>query len=222
MKVFGLWECRATVIDLESLDPTVKVPIPTPTTYDAAARHYLDIGGPVSRQVLEIIASVVKDAAVQSKLIRLSSNSEPFQQSVTARRLTLARLLSTLGEKRHFGDVPFSLIIENIAKLKPRYYSISSSSLCPGRRVAITAVVDSIYSPVDHIDFKGINTNYLLALKKKFCASQQQPTSEPGLTLVTPTHQVGGPRGNFSHPQRSFTFVDRSFDCPDRPTRPLS
>ena len=42
LKVFGLWECRATVIDLESLDPTIKVPIPTPTTYEAAARHYLE------------------------------------------------------------------------------------------------------------------------------------------------------------------------------------
>ena len=135
--------------------------------------------------------------------------------------MTLARLLSTLGDKRHFGDVPFPLIIEDIAKLKPRFYSISSSSLCPGRRVSITAVVDSIYSQVDNIDFKGINTNYLLALKNKFCASQQQPASEQGLTLVMPTHQVDGPRGKFSHPTALIHVRRSKFRLPRQTNTPV-
>ena len=55
LRVFGLLEKRSTVFRVKpSTDMAESIGLPTPTTYDAALRHYLVICGPISRLYLEL------------------------------------------------------------------------------------------------------------------------------------------------------------------------
>ncbi|KAI5297252.1 hypothetical protein KEM56_004955, partial [Ascosphaera pollenicola] len=48
LRVFGLGdgEKRTQVINIQAIDVTAKIPVPTPTTYEAVVRYYLEICGP--------------------------------------------------------------------------------------------------------------------------------------------------------------------------------
>src|SRR6266516_4046547 len=97
---------------------------------------------------------------------RMSDEKDAFQQEVYQKRLNLAQTLSIITGGDLFAEVPFSFLLENIPRLKPRHYSISSSALTANNKIAITAVVDSATCS-DEVPFifKGVCTNYLLALK---------------------------------------------------------
>ncbi|KAJ9635445.1 NADPH-cytochrome P450 reductase [Coniosporium tulheliwenetii] len=213
LRVFGLYERKSVVVDIISHDLTVKVPIPAKTTYEAAARYYLDIGAPLSRHILGVLASFAKSESIRSKLVRLSSEREVFQREVEDKRLNLAQTLSTIAPHGSFESVPFSFILENVAKLQPRYYSISSSSLLSKNRISITAVVDSVKSSTGQLDFKGVNTNYLLALKFNCLPAPSDAPADAlrSVPAAPHTHKINGPRGLFSQPTALIHEYAKSF-----------
>lgn len=188
LEVFGLSAKRRTALNIESNDLSLKVPIPALTTYEAAARYYLDIGAPVSRQFLANMTRFVADRSAQAALVRLSTDPTAFKLEISGPRLNLAQALSMIASGGAFQAIPFSMLLENVAKLQPRYYSISSSALVARKRISITAVVDSVRYPDLGHTFKGVNTNYLLALKSDFAGN---PSG---------THQTSGPRELFTSP----------------------
>jgi Sulfite reductase, alpha subunit (flavoprotein) len=154
------------VINVKGIDVTAKVPIPTPTTYDAAARYYMEVCAPVSRQFVSTLAAFAPDEESKSEIIRLGNDKDYFHEKITNQCFTIAQALQSITSKP-FTAVPFSLLIEGLNKLQPRYYSISSSSLVQKDKISITAVVESVRLPgASHI-VKGVTTNYLLALKQK-------------------------------------------------------
>jgi NADPH-ferrihemoprotein reductase len=216
LKVFGLVGRKNAVIDIKSRDLSVKVPIPAPTTYEAAARYYLDIGAPVPRPLLGTLAKIATREPVRSELLRLGSDGAVFQHEVAGRRLTLAQTLSKIAPDDSFHCVPFSFILENVGKLQPRFYSISSSALCARKRISITAVVNSASSPDPGFDFNGVNTHYLLALRSAFSGTPLQCSKN----AVPKTHQINGPRGLFARPT-ALVHIRRSFasqDCHPHPS----
>ncbi len=196
LRVFGLSEKKDLEIQMQSRDPTVKVPIPTKTTYDAAARYYIDICAPVSRHLLALLIAFAADENSKSQLLRLSTDSAALREEVRHRRLNLAQLLETLDSSSSWSNVPFSLLLENLGKLQPRYYSISSSSIVSKKRISITAVVESQKDTAWTHDFKGVATNYLLAH-----ALNVQPTllagKAPDISQLPTTHQLDGPRRKY-------------------------
>lgn len=212
LDTFGLREKKDTVVGITSRDLTVKVPIPTKTTYEAAARYYLDICGPVSRQVLSALAAFAPPAA-QAELHRLSSDSAAFQREVTDRQLTLSQALAILSPGSSWAAVPFAFLLENVARLQPRYYSISSSSMASNNRISITCVVDSRTFRDSPFTFKGVSTHYLMALKNS-------ATVEQNNTAIT--HRVSGPRGRFAESTTALIHVRRSkFRLPCDPSTPV-
>jgi NADPH-ferrihemoprotein reductase len=101
--------------------------------------------------------------------------------------------------------------------LQPRYYSISSSSLVSSKRISVTAVVDSSTISGPDIPFKGVSTNYLLAMKN-------QVTGLPidGATVPSPqTHQVCGPRDKYSDPTAMIHIRRSKFRLPRNPSTPV-
>lgn len=56
LKILALSEKRHMVIDVKGLDPTAKVPFPSPTTYDTVARYHMEICAPISRQFVATLA----------------------------------------------------------------------------------------------------------------------------------------------------------------------
>lgn len=221
LRVFGLYARKSVVIGIISHDLTVKVPIPARTTYEAAARYYLDVGAPVSRQLLGILASFAKSESTRSELVKLSGDREAFQREVADKRLNLAQTLSKIAPHDSFESVPFSFILENVAKLQPRYYSISSSSLLSKNRISITAVVDSAQSSASQ--FKGVNTSYLLALKSNYLAAPSDASAAAlqSVPAVPQTHQISGPRGLFSQPTALIHVRRSKFRLPRQSSTPV-
>jgi NADPH-ferrihemoprotein reductase len=212
LTTFGLQSKQDTVVLIKSRDPTVKVQLPERTTYIAAARYYLDINASVSRPFLTSLAATVKEPSARAKLIKTSSDTAVFQQEVKSRQLNLAQYLSSLGEPHVWADVPFSLILENVGKLKPRYYSISSSSVVSRKTISITSVVDKRKDKEWNHEFNGVATNYLLAATAGL-------RGEPDASNAT--HHINGPRGIYADPTVFINIRKSKFRLPKNDNVPI-
>ncbi|KAJ9501395.1 hypothetical protein LTR99_004556 [Exophiala xenobiotica] len=213
MKCFGLDEKRHTVITLKGLDPTAKVPFPTPTTYDAAVRYHMEICAPVSRQFLSTLAAFAPNEAAKKEMTRLGSDADYFKEKAASQMLNIAQIVSSVSSEP-WSAVPFSALVEGLTKLQPRYYSISSSSLVQPEKISITAVVESIRIPgAGHI-VKGVTTNYLLALKQK---QNGDPDPSPhGLTYT-----ITGPRNKYDGIHVPVHVRHSNFKLPSNPSKPI-
>ena len=213
LQVFGLEEKRHTVINIKGLDVTAKVPIPAPTTYDAALRYYLEICAPVSRQFVATLAAFAPDEETKAEIVRLGSDKDYFHEKITDKCFNIAQALQSITSKP-FTAVPFSLVIEGINKLQPRYYSISSSSMVQKDKISITAVVESTSLPGNDHVVKGVTTNYLLALKEK---QNGDPTPDPhGLT-----YSITGPRNKYDGIHVPVHVRHSNFKLPSDPSKPI-
>lgn len=212
LRVFNLSASRDEVVEISTSDPSLRVPVPTLTTYDALARYYLDVCAPVSRRLLAIIAPFAPSEAAKSHLQALSLNAGDFQEHVTQKLLNLAQVLESCEASLPWADVPFSLLLEGIPVMKPRYYSISSSPLTARKTVSITTVVEATKIPTLSEDFKGVATNYLLAL-----TSALRDTNEASQK----THLITGPRGRYIRPTALVSIRRSKFKLPRDPATPV-
>jgi NADPH-ferrihemoprotein reductase len=147
-------------------------------------------------------------------MTRLGSDKDYFQQMVSSRYLNLSQTLEMACGSQPWSGVPFSLLIEGIHKIQPRYYSISSSSLAQKDRISVTAVVESIRVPGASHVLKGVTTNYLLALKQK---QHGDPDPDPhGLTYA-----ITGPRNKYDGVHVPIHVRHSNFKLPSDPTKPV-
>lgn len=214
LTILGLASKRHSVIAIKSLDSTTKLPFPSPTTYDAAVRYHMEISAPVSRQFVSTLAQFAPNDDVKAEIIKLGSDKDYFHQKVPDRNLNIAQLLEILSDGEPWTKVPFSLMIESVLKIQPRYYSISSSSLVQKDKIAITAVVESSEKPgAPHI-LKGVTTNYLLALKQK---QHGDPNPDPhGLSYA-----ITGPRNKYDGVHVPVHVRHSNFKLPSDPSKPV-
>ncbi|KAJ5348971.1 hypothetical protein MYU51_011699 [Penicillium brevicompactum] len=213
LEVFGIQDKRHSVISVKGIDVTAKVPIPTPTTYDAAIRYYMEVCAPVSRQFVSTLAAFAPDEESKAEIVRLGNDKDYFHEKITNKCFNIAQALQTITSKP-FTAVPFSLLIESINKLQPRYYSISSSSLVQKDKISITAVVESVRLPGASHMVKGVTTNYLLALKQK---QNGDPQPDPhGLT-----YSITGPRNKYDGIHVPVHVRHSNFKLPSDPSKPI-
>ncbi|KAG5811837.1 hypothetical protein H9Q74_004782 [Fusarium xylarioides] len=78
LRVFGLWDKRGETIRARSLSDDLNPPLPSPCSYESATRFYIDICGPVSREVISTFANSVSDAKQKTKLRQLGEDKEAF------------------------------------------------------------------------------------------------------------------------------------------------
>lgn len=167
LKVFSLSAKKGYIINVDSVDPSNSSPVPVPTTYEVAVRHYLDICTVVTRQMLQKLLDFTVSDAIRFRLLQLAEKKSRFITEVTAKQLTISQLLHGISAETGTVaaiDAPFSLILELMPRLRPRHYSISSSSLVARKSISITAVIDSKENPTQGVSFKGVSTGYLSAL----------------------------------------------------------
>jgi len=213
-KVLGKEDKRHTVIAVKGLDPTAKVPFPSPTTYDAAVRFHMEIGAAVSRQLVSGLAQFAPNEDIKAEMTKLGSDKDYFKEKVTNRHLNLAQLLEIEGKGQAWTKIPFSFLIEGLVKIQPRYYSISSSSLVQKDKISITAVVESIEKPGNPHVLKGVTTNYLLALKQK---QHGDPSPDPhGLNYA-----ITGPRNKYDGIHVPVHVRHSNFKLPSDPSKPI-
>jgi NADPH-ferrihemoprotein reductase len=214
LRIIGLEEKRHMVISVKGRDPTAKVPFPSPTTYDAVARYQMEICAPISRQFVSQLAAFAPNDTIKAELTKMGSDKEYFAEKVAELNLNIAQLLEIQSNREPWTTIPFSLWIETLHKIQPRYYSISSSSHVQKDKVAITAVVESIEKPgAPHI-VKGVTTNYLLALKQK---QHGDPSPDPhGLNYA-----LNGPRNKYDGVHVPVHIRHSNFKLPSDPSRPV-
>lgn len=168
LKVLGLSERRTIPLSTKSLDPTIKVTCPTPTTIDALFRYYLEIGAPVGRDNMLGLAQFAPSPEAKSFLLRLGRDKSAYSEFLNRTHLNLGRLLEIACPSRSWTTLPLSYILEILPPMQPRFYSISSSSVLAPRNPTITVAV-STTSLVDNPEetIHGLASNYLLALSQQ-------------------------------------------------------
>jgi NADPH-ferrihemoprotein reductase len=214
LKVMGLFEKKDVVINIRPRDLTVKVPFPSPTTYEAAVRHYLEICAPVSRQFVATLAAFSPDQSSKHAMKRLGEDKDEFHRVVTSRCLNIAKTLESICNTKPWSEIPFSAVIEGLSTLQPRYYSISSSSFVQQEKVSVTAVVSSLQVPSRTELLKGITTNYLLALKQR-----QHGNSDP--VPHGTSYALDGPRKKYKDNRVPIHIRPSNFKLPSDNLTPI-
>ncbi|TKY86501.1 hypothetical protein EX895_004650 [Sporisorium graminicola] len=205
LAVLGLLDKRTTVIDVESLDPTLaKVPFPVPTTYEAVFRHYIDISSHASRQTLNNFAKFAPSPEIQAKLEKVCANKETFQAEIGSRLLKTAEAMQWIAGDSLDADVrtikswniPFDRVISDLPRVGPRFYSISSSPKMHPKSVHITAVVLRYQANKSGPWVYGLATNFISAIKMQ--KNNEQPTGPADPRFGTPKYLLDGPRGAYT------------------------
>ncbi|KAI1265585.1 NADPH-cytochrome P450 reductase [Xylariaceae sp. FL1019] len=214
LNVLGLEDKKDSVISVKALEPTAKVPFPTPTTYDAIIRYHLEICAPVSRQFLGTLAAFAPDEETKAEMAKLGSDKDYFQDKISKYHYNISQTLSVVSGGKKWTNIPFSAFIEALTKLQPRYYSISSSSLVQPKKISITAVVESQLIPDRKEPFRGVATNYLLALKQK-------QNGDPDATAFGATYEIMGPRNKYDGIHVPVHVRHSNFKLPSDPSKPV-
>lgn len=214
LDVIGLSDKKHTVINVKALEPTAKVPFPNPTTYDSILRYHLEICAPVSRQFVSTLAAFAPNDDIKAEMNRLGGDKDYFHEKTGPHYYNIARFLSSVGKGEKWTNIPFSAFIEGVTKLQPRYYSISSSSLVQPKKISITAVVESQMIPGRGDPFRGVATNYLLALKQK-------QNGDPNPAPFGQSYEIMGPRNKYDGIHVPVHVRHSNFKLPSDPGKPV-
>jgi NADPH-ferrihemoprotein reductase len=214
LDILGLTEKRHQVISVKALEPTAKVPFPTPTTYDAIVRYHMEICAPISRQFIATLAAFAPNESIKGEMTKLGGDKDYFHDKISKFHYNIAGVLRTVGGGQKWTSVPFSAFIEGLTKLQPRYYSISSSSLVQPQKISITAVVESQTIPGRADPFYGVATNYLFALKEK---QNGDPSPKP----FGQTYEITGPRNKYDGVHVPVHVRHSNFKLPSDPSKPI-
>ncbi|GFZ49232.1 NADPH-hemoprotein reductase [Saitozyma sp. JCM 24511] len=212
---------RHAIVSIESLDPALaKVPFPTPATYEAIFRHYLDISAIASRQTIALLARFAPSEEAREKLTRWGTNREVYAAEVDGPALKLAEVLqAAVGDSLHppfsstVWPIPFDRIVSSVPRLQPRYYSISSSAKLHPSAIHVTAVVlkyQSAASPAHKHEPRwvfGLSTNFILNVKNASSGANtpvegqvgSSPLGSPETVTMSkvPSYRLAGPRGHY-------------------------
>ncbi|AQZ17567.1 NCP1 (YHR042W) [Zygosaccharomyces parabailii] len=202
-----------TIFDLKPLDSTIEVPFPTPTTIGAAVRHYLEITGPISRQNFGSLVQFAPNSQVKEKLQELAADKDQFSIEITSKYFDLADAVLHLSGGAKWRTVPWEFLIESVPHLQPRYYSISSSSLCEKQTIHTTAIVESFPNPAGEANVVGVATNLLKNL---------QVVQNKGDTKSLDVHfDLSGPRDLFADFKLPVHVRRSGFKLPTNPQTPV-
>jgi NADPH-ferrihemoprotein reductase len=212
LDVLNLKDKRNTVFTVKGLDATAKVPFPSPTTYESVVRYHMEICAPVSRQFVASLAQFAPNEDIKAEMNKIGNDKDIFAEKVASKNYNIAQFLESFGQK--WEQIPFSIFIESLHKLQPRYYSISSSSQVQKQKIGITAVVTSTETAGAEQIVKGVTTNYLLALKQK---QHGEPNPDPhGLEYA-----LNGPRNKYDGIHVPVHVRHSNFKLPSDPAKPI-
>lgn len=201
--------------------------LPSPTTREALLTHHLDILGPVSRDLLALLAPYAPSPAAATKLTHLAADAAAFRTDVSLRHLSLGAVLASLApEQGAWARVPFTLLADALPRLQPRRYSISSTPLLAPRTPSITVAVaakrlacSSSSSADDDAEadvFHGLASHFLLSHHLSLL-----PSSPPSPSPMQPSLPTG-PRFTLPTPPTvPLTTQPSGFALPPNPATPL-
>lgn len=117
----------------------VPPPLPTPCTVEMALRYHADLRAPASKQMLLLLSAHASEASEAERLRWLASadGKAEYTSYVQAAGRGLTDMLAEMRSCKP----PLAAVLELVAKLTPRYYTISSSPQRSKAQVAMTVKV---------------------------------------------------------------------------------
>ncbi|KAJ5089601.1 hypothetical protein N7532_008285 [Penicillium argentinense] len=173
LHVVGLSSRSDIPLHIKAVDSATKVTIPSPTSTNALFRYYLEICAPVNRDNVRDLAQFAPTPEAKSYLLQLGQDKDYYANVINRTHLNLGRLLQLACPGQAWSNIPLSYLVETLPHIRPRYYSISSSSVVSPRKPSITAIATTTPLP-DNSDelIHGVTSNYLLAISQH---AQSQP-----------------------------------------------
>jgi NADPH-ferrihemoprotein reductase len=203
------------LVAVETLEGEAKLKVPELATLSAILNHYLEITAQVSRDTVSALIEFAPSQAAKDCLLSLSKDSKLFSELTHNNYINFGRLLEHADNSAGaWSSVPLSFVIETIPAMRPRYYSISSSSVVQPRQVALTAVVSD--SPLRNSTngIPGLTTNYLLALNGQL---QTTPSTHPR----SMSYALDGPRQLLQNGKIYAQIRKSQFKLPAISSRPV-
>ncbi|KFZ02877.1 hypothetical protein V502_11426 [Pseudogymnoascus sp. VKM F-4520 (FW-2644)] len=201
VNALGLQAQTRTPLLIKSLDRAVQVKVPSPTTWEALLRYYLEICAPVPREIILGLAQFAPSDSLKAILKQLGEDKDAYHELCSRTHVTLGRLLESVSPAPgSWANIPPSFLLESLPTLSPRYYSISSSSIVSPKQISITVATSSEDSPTHGAPVPGLTTNYLLAI-------EQNKRHE----LVSgPTYDLSGPNAALEQGGKLFAHIRKS------------
>jgi cytochrome P450 / NADPH-cytochrome P450 reductase len=118
---------------------------------------YVELQEGVTRAQLESLLGYTECPPEKMKLAGLASDETRYKEEVRAKRKSLLDVL----EEFPSCALPLGAYLEMLSPLRPRYYSISSSSLVEPRRCSLTVAVTEGPARSGRGEFHGVCSSYL-------------------------------------------------------------
>jgi NADPH-ferrihemoprotein reductase len=167
LEVLGISSRRDIPLHIKSVDSATKNTIPSPTSAIALFRYYLEICAPVNRDNIRDLAQFAPTQESKTYLLRLGQDKTAYADFINRTHINLGRLLQLACPDKSWSDLPLSYLVETLPHIRPRFYSISSSSVVSPRKPSITAIVSSTpLSDNPNELVHGVTSNYLLAISQ--------------------------------------------------------
>jgi NADPH-ferrihemoprotein reductase len=200
LDVLGVSSRRDIPLGIKALDPATKITIPTPTNSIAIFRYYLEICAPVNRDNIRDLAQFAPTPEAKAFLLGLGQK-DAYARFINHTHVNLGRLLQLACPNKPWDTLPISYLVETLPHIRPRFYSISSSSVVSPRKPSITAIVSKTSLPENPTELiHGVTSNYLLAISQQ--ARSQPHTSGITYDLNGPSDALEGGK-IFAHIRRS-------------------
>lgn len=186
--------------------------IPSPTTRRSLLRYYLDISGPVSLELVEVLARYAPTQAGREYLEQIVRQFPSWVTRTSTSFFTCGKLMrqAVPDTSEPWPVGLFAALLGNLPKLRPRYFSIASSPLVDPDRIAITASVLEKQTGEEGVKFHGLTTNYLLNLyQQQIDEGTTSKTVRPG-----PTYHLSGPRSILTGGRALVQVRQSSFKLP--------
>lgn len=201
VNALGLQARTQTPLLIQSLDPSVQVKVPSPTTWDALFQYYLEICAPVPRENVLALAEFAPSESSKATLKHLGEDKDAYHEYCSRTHVTFGKLLESVSPAASsWSNLPLSFVLESIPTLSPRYYSISSSSIVSPKQISLTVATSSEISPSHSIPIPSLTTDYLLSLEQH---KGNQVVSGPAYNLSGPNNALEQGSKLFAHIRKS-------------------
>ncbi len=142
------------------------LPVEQAVSVYALLADYVELQDVATRTQIKVMAEHTQCPPDKKKLLALAGDDEGsiarYRAEVMAKHKSLIDLLAEFPA----CELPFSVYLELLAPIRPRYYSISSSPLQEKDRCSITVSVVKAPAKSGHGEFEGLCSNYLANKEK--------------------------------------------------------
>ncbi|KAJ5324424.1 hypothetical protein N7476_003024 [Penicillium atrosanguineum] len=167
LEVLNISSRRDIPLHVKPVDSSTKNMIPSPTSAIALFRYYLEICAPVNRDNIRDLAQFAPSPEATAFLLQLGQDRQAYAEFINRTHVNLGRLLQLACSDKPWSDLPLSYFVETLPHIRPRFYSISSSSVVSPRKPSITAIVSTTPLPDNPNELvHGVTSNYLLAISQ--------------------------------------------------------